>query len=151
MRSRRAALRVMLPMAVALSATVMGVSAASGPPPSAAPGAQLLGVHPRLQGVTTLAGGHFNYSVAPGSAVSDAMVIENFSDRALAVRVYGADVQTAAGGGLAPAQAEATMRQVGAWIRVSQPSLTIPPHRPATDPFTVSPPDSLEPGEYVGA
>jgi hypothetical protein len=125
------------------------VAAATLPPTSASN--QLFGVHPVEQGSTTLPGGHFNFAMVPGQSISDGMVVENLSDHPLTVHVYGADLLTAAGGGLAPAQPTTTMHQVGAWITVSAPTVTIPAHSQLTDDFTVALPDLVSPGEHLGA
>ncbi len=106
--------------------------AAADESPSAAP-TQLFGVHPVQEGRTTLPGGHFNFALVPGQSITDGIVVENFSNHALRFQVYGADLITAAGGGLAPAQPTATMLAVGAWITVSEPSFTVPAHGQLTD------------------
>lgn len=122
--------------------------AANTPPPD--PG-QLFGVHPVQQGRTTLPGGHFNFALLPGQSISDGIVVENLSDRALRFHVYGADLVTAAGGGLAPAQPTATMREAGAWIVVSSPVVTIAAHSQFTDTFILTLPATVSPGQHLGA
>jgi hypothetical protein len=126
-----------------------GVARAGNTPPPD-PG-QLFGVHPIQQGSTTLPGGHFNFALLPGERISDGIVVENLSDRALRFRVYGADLITAAGGGLAPAQPTATMREAGAWIVVSSPVVTIAAHSQFTDTFTLTLPAMVSPGQHLGA
>jgi hypothetical protein len=86
-----------------------------------------------------------------GERISDGIVVENLSDRALRFHVYGADLVTAAGGGLAPAQPTATMREAGAWIAVSSPVVTIAAHGQFTDTFTVTLPAKVSPGQHLGA
>src|ERR1700736_4935 len=125
-------------------------AAASPPTPESNP-TQLFGVHPAQEGNTTLPGGHFNYALLPGKSISDGIVVENFSDHALTFHVYGADMLTAAGGGLAPAQRTATMHAVGAWITVSAPTTSIPAHSQYTDNFTLTLPALVSPGEHLGA
>lgn len=126
------------------------VARASGPSPQANP-RQVFGVHPVQQGRTTLPGGHFNYALAPGESIVDAIVVENFSDRTLSFHVYGADLLKAAGGGLAPAQPTATMHEAGAWITVSEPRVTVPAHGRLIDKFTVRLPAAVSIGEHLGA
>lgn len=123
---------------------------AAGQSPSAAP-TQLFGVHPVQEGRTTLPGGHFNFALVPGQRISDAIVVENLSARALRFDVYGADLLTATGGGLAPAQPSATKREVGAWITVSVPAFTIAAHRQFTDQFTLAVPAKVSSGQHLGA
>ena len=112
---------------------------------------QLFGVHPVEEGSTTLPGGHFNFALLPGQRVSDGIVVENLSSRALTFHVYGADLITATGGGLAPAQPTATKRAVGAWITVSTPTVSVAAHAQFTDRFTVTVPAIVSPGQHLGA
>lgn len=134
----------------ALIAGVHQVARASGTSPQANPG-QVFGVHPVQQGSTTLPGGHFNFALAPGDSIVDAIVVENFSDRTLTFHVYGADLLKAAGGGLAPAQPTATMHEAGAWITVSAPRVTVPAHSQLTDNFTLRVPAGISIGQHLGA
>jgi hypothetical protein len=127
-----------------------GVVRAAAQSPTPAP-SQLFGVHPVQEGQTTLPGGHFNFALVPGQKVSDAMVIENLSNHALVFTVYGADLVTATGGGLSPAQPTATMHAVGAWIVVSVPSVTIAAHAQDTDAFTITVPPTASVGQHLGA
>jgi hypothetical protein len=149
--SNRSCLLVLACIAATLftAAGAAPVAAASPPPDSAR--SQLFGVHPLLQGQTTLPGGHFSFALVAGQTASDGVVVENFSDRALDFHIYGADLLTAAGGGLAPAQATDVMREAGAWIDVETPRVTIPAHSRTTSMFTVTLPSAISPGEHFGA
>jgi hypothetical protein len=132
------------------SPEIIDAAGATSPAAGSNPG-QLFGVHAVQQGNTTLPGGHFNFALLPGQSISDGIVVENFSDHALAFHVYGADLLTAAGGGLAPAQRTATMHAVGGWITVSAPTTSIPAHSQYTDNFTLTLPALVSPGEHLGA
>jgi hypothetical protein len=125
-------------------------AAARAASPSPDPG-RLFGVHPVQQGHTTLPGGHFNFALVPGQSISDGIVVENFSQQAISLHVYGADLLTATGGGLAPAQPTATMREVGAWITVSTPIVTVPARGQVTDNFTLVLPATVSSGQHLGA
>jgi hypothetical protein len=123
---------------------------AAGESPSAAP-MQLFGVHPLQEGRTTLPGGHFNFALVPGQHIVDAVVVENFSAHPVHFHMYGADLLTAAGGGLAPAQPTAAMHQVGVWISVSVPVFTVAAHGQFTDHFTLTVPTHVTSGQHLGA
>ena len=140
---------VALLSALSSGSTVLNAAAAS--PVAGSNSGQLFGVHPALEGSTTLPGGHFNFALLPGKSIADGIVIANFSDHALTFHVYGADLLKADGGGLAPAQRTATMHEVGAWIVVSEPTTTIPAHSQFTDAFTMTLPMVVAPGEHIGA
>lgn len=135
-----------------LASLIVGSQAAAraAASPSPDPG-RLFGVHPVQEGRTTLPGGHFNYALVPGQSISDGIVVENFSDHAISVHVYGADLITATGGGLAPAQPTAAMREVGAWITVSTPMVMVPAHGQITDNFIVLLPTAVSSGQHLGA
>jgi hypothetical protein len=135
-----------LPAGVLSNAPVALADATPTPAPM-----QLFGVHPAEEGSTTLPGGHFNFALLPGQRIADAIVVENFSSRVLTFHVYGADLITASGGGLAPAQPSATMRAVGAWIIVATPTVMVAAHAQFTDNFTVTVPVIVSPGQHLGA
>ena len=133
-------------MAVGMAQEVRAAATSATPAPS-----ELFGVHPVQEGRTTLPGGHFNFAVVPGQRMTDGIVVVNFSNHPLRFHVYGADLLTAIGGGLAPAQPTATMREVGAWIAVSAPVLTIAAHSQTTDDFVLTVPTAAAPGQHLGA
>jgi hypothetical protein len=151
--TRQRARAIASPVCVALLSIflVYGHGVARAASTSAANPGQLFGVHPVQQGHTTLPGGHFNFALLPGQSISDGIVVENLSDRALRFHVYGADLVTAAGGGLAPAQPTAIMREAGAWIVVSSPVVTVAAHSQFTDSFTLTLPATVSPGQHLGA
>ena len=148
--TRSSLLYVALFSAVVAAGPAATPVAAASPPPDANQ-AQLFGVHPLHQGQTTLPGGHFSFALVPGESVSDGVVVENFSDHSLDFHVYGADLLSASGGGLAPAQANDTMNEAGAWIAVATPQVTIPAHGHFTDMFVLTLPSVVSPGEHLGA
>lgn len=148
-RSRAIALPVCAALLSILFVQGQGVARAA-PSPSTNAG-QLFGVHPLQQGRTTLPGGHFNFALLPGESIADGIVVENLSNRALSFHVYGADLVTATGGGLAPAQPSATMREAGAWIVVASPVATVAAHAQLTISFTLTLPATVSPGQHLGA
>lgn len=135
----------------AIMATGTGAEVSAAAPSATPAPSELFGVHPVQEGRTTLPGGHFNFALVPGQRISDGIVVVNFSSYALRFHVYGADLLTATGGGLAPAQPTATMRQVGAWIAVSAPVLMIAAHSQTTDDFALTVPAAAAPGQHLGA
>ncbi len=123
---------------------------AAATPPAVNP-SQLFGVHPVQEGHTTLPGGHFNFALVAGQSITDGIVVVNDSDHILNIHVYGADLLTAVGGGLAPAQPTATMHEVGAWITIAAPTIAVAGHSQVTDAFTVKVPSVVSPGQHLGA
>jgi hypothetical protein len=139
-------LAVIVILALGVAQEVRAAAPSATPAPS-----ELFGVHPVQEGRTTLPGGHFNFALVPGQRISDGVVVVNFSSHALRFHVYGADLLTAIGGGMAPAQPTATMRQVGAWIAVSAPAIMIAAHSQTTDNFTLTVPKVVASGQHLGA
>lgn len=133
-------------MAFGMAEEVRAAAPSASPAPS-----QLFGVHPVQEGRTTLPGGHFSFALVPGQRISDGIVVVNFSSHPLRFHVYGADLLTATGGGLAPAQPAATMREVGAWIVVASPMITIGAHDQFTEEFTIRVPATASAGQHLGA
>jgi hypothetical protein len=133
-----------------MSVGTSDVARAAASPSPVSP-SQLFGVHPVQEGRTTLPGGHFNFALVAGQRISDAIVVVNYSDHTLNIHVYGADLLTAVGGGLAPAQPTATMHAVGAWITVSAPTIAVAAHSQVTDAFTLAVPAVVSPGQHLGA
>lgn len=149
MRARTASSVCCLAVSTLLVVGGHGVAlAASTSTPAPGP---LFGVHPVQQGSTTLPGGHFNFALVPGESITDGIVIENFSGRALMFHIYGADLLTAIGGGVAPAQPTAKMREAGAWIVIATPMVTIPAHGKFTDSFSLTLPAVVSSGQHLGA
>jgi hypothetical protein len=135
-----------------LAAAIVVAAAAGGITSAAAADSPEYGVRAGLSGTTTLSKGHFTYAVPPGGAVvQDSVVVSNYSDAPLTFDVHGADMLSAAGGGLAPAADGAASSLVGTWLSVDHATLTVPPHQEVADPFTLTVPGSRPPGEYVGA
>jgi hypothetical protein len=136
--------------AVAAGGAATHAAAADTPSSSSAP-TSVFGAHPVEQGRTTLPGGHFNFALLAGGHISDAVVVENFTDHAIGFHIYGADLRSTSGGALAPAQPTDTMHAAGAWIVISQPQVTIPAHGQLTDAFTLTLPETVSPGQHLGA
>jgi hypothetical protein len=119
--------------------------------PTVDPGAEY-GIRPALTGQTSLTHNHFAYALAGGGAsIADAVVVQNYTAAPLHFAVHGADMISATGGGMAPAAEGATPQQVGAWITVQQPAITVPATSTVQDAFTVTVPKGQQAGEFFGA
>jgi hypothetical protein len=112
------------------------------------------GIKAANDGKSTLEDGHFAYDVPAGTTVEDGMVLINYSDENLVFNVYPADMDTAVGGGLAPAQRNTEMEHVGKWLTLDNPELStvgVGPDSRRTVPFTLRVPEGTPPGDYPGA
>ncbi len=130
--------------------TATGLCGAVSTAAASSQGRPVFGIHPVLLGHTTLHGNHFAYALAAGSAVTDGIVLSNFTPNALTLTVYPADLLQAAGGSVAPAQPD-PQHGVGAWLRVARGSVTVPGFGEVTDPFRLVVPRGTVPGQYFGA
>jgi hypothetical protein len=143
-RTRRLALCSIL-LAVGLGIDLPSLSA------GAAVRTPTIGVYPGYAGVTTLKSHHFNYVVPAGSKITDSIGVDNFTDEAVLVTLYAADLLEAKGGGIAPAQQGQVVSGVGRWFHVKDGRISIPAHGNVTVPFRLSVPNVTVPGVYGAA
>lgn len=137
-------------LCMVLTLVVSGAPDATGAPAEPAP-SFTFGIRAGHLGQTTLPGDHFTYDLTAGSGVRDAVVLHNYSDEPLTLRLYGADVRAAPGGALAPTQATDRMTEVGAWLRMDRDEVTIPPRDQVRTGFEVEVPVGTVPSDYLGA
>ena len=92
----------------------------------------------------------FALEAAPGGSITDHALITNSSTVERTFAVYGADAFNTPSGGydLAPAAAPAT--DVGSWVTVSTPTVTIPALSTATVDLTIAVPADATPGDHPG-
>ncbi|MGQ0680123.1 MAG: hypothetical protein ACT4OM_10815 [Actinomycetota bacterium] len=143
--------RLLLSCLVALAGMLVAQAAfaATGRPDVAE--LPVFGIRADLFGLTELPNEHFSYGLEAGTGVADAAVFYNFTDQPLTLRVYPADVDTAEGGGLAPAQADEAMSGVGGWVSTESDEVTVPAGGEAPVRFSLEVPAGTVPGDYVGA
>jgi len=79
------------------------------------------------------------------------MTIKNNSDQSINLKVYAVDSLQSSDGGVAFKLKSAEQQAVGAWIKLSQETVNIAPHKSAIVPYTVSIPEKVTPGTYQGA
>lgn len=86
----------------------------------------------------------------PGGSVQDRVVISNVSTVARTFSVYGADALNTGTGGYDLKPAATKSSDVGAWITVDTPSVTIPALSSAVAVVTVAVPAGATPGDHPG-
>jgi hypothetical protein len=109
------------------------------------------GLKPALSGKTTLEDGHYQYAVKAGTSIEDGIVVVNFSDKPITLRLYAADVVTPRGGGVAPVDPGQRMKSVGAWVQLERSDVEVPGKDQVFVGFAVRVPDALSPGDHLGA
>ena len=91
------------------------------------------------------------YSVAPGDTVKDKVTVYNFGNVPLTLNVYGVDAFNNVDGkfDIRPAADEPV--DAGAWVKLDQNLVTVPPRKQITIPVTITIPADATPGDHVGA
>ncbi|MFJ8395150.1 WxL protein peptidoglycan domain-containing protein [Streptomyces sp. NPDC094144] len=92
----------------------------------------------------------FGYTVNPGGAAEDALVVANHGTDPLDLAVYAADGFTTDKGQLDLLTEGKKSRSIGAWVKPDRASVRIDPGKSAGIPFTVKVPRNAPPGDYVG-
>ena len=125
-------------------------SAAAGSQPAPVTGSQISwGVAPAPDPADPQRA-HFEYTLAPGGTVTDALLVSNHSSNAIQLKVYAGDAFTTSSGGLDLAPSEAKPVDVGAWISLKTPSVTVKPGAVLKVPFTLTVPANATPGDHAG-
>jgi hypothetical protein len=139
-------------VAVLLLAAPASASTAAQAAPSPQPGPQGVAVTPAPDSPHRSASGTFVElgTVTPSRTVTDAVVLTNAADTAQQTYVYGADAIPSRGGGFAFTPRIGRNAQVGRWLRVATPTVTLPAHGSMRVTYRVTVPTGTPGGEYVG-
>ncbi|MET8234891.1 DUF916 domain-containing protein [Micromonospora sp. NPDC005298] len=92
----------------------------------------------------------YSYTVNPGGAVEDAMVVANRGPVPLTLAVYAADGFTTDAGQLDLLTRDRKSVAVGAWVKANAQSVVVQPGKTAQVPFRISVPENATPGDHVG-
>ncbi|MER6995074.1 DUF916 domain-containing protein [Streptomyces sp. NPDC000410] len=140
MRTRLSAAALVLAVAALLLAAPGGHAADNGEW-SVHPAASELGGRP-----------YFYLSAAPGSSLTDRVTVANKTAAPLTFRLYAADAyNTARDGGFAVRTQGERQRGIGAWAKPERDRITVPARSSVTVPYTLTVPESAEPGDHAGA
>ncbi|MFE3200632.1 WxL protein peptidoglycan domain-containing protein [Embleya sp. NPDC059237] len=92
----------------------------------------------------------FRYALAPGARQVDYVAVTNVGDEPLTVDLYAQDAFTTASGGFDLLAAGRPAADVGAWIRLKESRITVPPHARSDVPFELAVPADASPGDHAG-
>lgn len=92
----------------------------------------------------------FSYELDPGQSLEDSFEITNYGTVPLQLSVYGADGSTSANGALELLPASEASTHIGAWIDVSEPTISLDSGEQTEVDFTLNIPENVAPGDYVG-
>lgn len=93
---------------------------------------------------------NFNYTLEPGTSITDAVQVTNRSAGELTLQVYGADAFTTASGDLDLLPAGQPSVGLGAWLTTADGSLTLAPGESRAVAFTIKVPQDARPGDHPG-
>lgn len=94
--------------------------------------------------------GEFSYVAQPGDTVVDHAAVRNFGTSPLTVALSVLDATQTEDGTFELLEPDAEPAGVGAWMRLEQGELTVPPRSSVVVPFTLELPASAEPGDHAG-
>lgn len=109
------------------------------------------GVRPAPIGDSTRSIDRFTHSLEPGTTITDALQIFNFSNEVLRFDVYSSDLVPSNTGSLAPAAREMEITGAGNWIRPATGSVEVGPRGSAQVSFDITVPEGVTPGQYGAA
>lgn len=92
----------------------------------------------------------FELEAEPGATLTEHVLITNSSTQEREFAVYGADAFNTSTGGYDVLAAAEVSTDVGSWVSVDAPTVTIPALSTAVVPFTVTVPDAATPGDHPG-
>lgn len=92
----------------------------------------------------------FHPKLVPGEVYADSVTVSNYAAAPLTFHLYGADAINAHGGGLSVRRRTDTQTDIGRWIKLPYPELTVPARSASVVPFTILPPPQASPGDHVG-
>lgn len=92
----------------------------------------------------------FELEAEPGATLTEHVLITNSSTQEREFAVYGADAFNTSTGGYDVLAAAEVSTDVGSWVSVDAPTVTIPALSTAVVPFTVKVPETATPGDHPG-
>ncbi|MFG1885824.1 WxL protein peptidoglycan domain-containing protein [Micromonospora sp. NPDC049102] len=92
----------------------------------------------------------FTYKLDPGATLTDYVAVTNHSSRPLTLNLYASDAFTTAQGGFDLLAGGQKPTDVGAWVRFTGATVTIPSTSRLDIPFTLTVPNNATPGDHAG-
>ncbi len=94
---------------------------------------------------------YLSYTAAPGSSVTDAVTVYNYGNVPQTFRLYASDAFNTEDGSFDVLTGDETSVDAGAWVKIPQDNLTLPPGKQATIPISIDIPADASPGDHVAA
>ncbi|WP_351236991.1 DUF916 domain-containing protein [Streptomyces sp. NPDC002133] len=95
---------------------------------------------------------YFYLFATPGTTLTDRVTVSNKTAAPLTFRLYAADAyNTERDGGFAVRTRKERQHGVGAWAKPERDRVTVPARSSVTVPYTLTVPETAEPGDHPGA
>lgn len=142
-------LLVALVLALLCALTVIGASATSGAQEGGSEASVSWSVEPvRRNGTEERA--NFFSEAEPGERIEDAIVVRNLGTATLVLGVYASDAFNTPGGGIDLLAGDEEPVDLGSWVTVSSPAITVAPGEAIEVPFSISVPADAPSGDHAG-
>ncbi len=92
----------------------------------------------------------FIYNLDLGESKEDALLVFNTSDETKTVKLYAVDSVPSNQGNFALAPEDVESKDLGSWIKLSEPFITLEPGESKEIPFTITIPENADVGEHSG-
>ncbi len=93
---------------------------------------------------------YFTFDLEPGAVVRDSVTVWNESDQDLTFRLAAEDATTSVNGAFSLAPSGQPPKDVGSWIALDLPEVTVPARGGVAVPFTLTVPRDALPGDHAG-
>lgn len=90
-------------------------------------------------------------NVAPGTTITDAVILSNLGNVPLNFNVYATDAFNDPDGGFSLLEGATAPTDVGTWVKLAQTQFSVEPQTELTVPITITIPADARPGDHVGA
>ncbi|MFD4421939.1 DUF916 domain-containing protein [Agromyces sp. NPDC058484] len=92
---------------------------------------------------------NFAYDLPPGGTLTDGIIVTNRSDEPISLDIYAADGFLTPDGSLDILAGGEESTELGSWIEIESPQVSIASGESAEIPFEVVVPESTQPGDYA--
>jgi len=92
----------------------------------------------------------YTFELSPDGSARDSIMVENLSDDATTLNIYGADAGQSSTGYFALGTQNEKQLTVGKWLSFDESQVTLEPHEKKEVFFNVKVPENTTPGSYAG-
>lgn len=92
----------------------------------------------------------FEHTADPGAVIHDIVAVSNYTEQPLTLDLYANDAVRNTQGGFDLLPATETPADVGAWVDLGEPTVTIPARSRIDVPFRIAVPADATPGDHAG-